>query len=349
MLAGLMLPLFPVMAAPGADAPEQRYVSSMDTLITLTAYGENSTRALDMAEEEIYRLNDLLSTGREDSEISILNREGSGTLSPDVSAIIKEALSLYESTGGLFDITIYPLMQLWGFAAPETDILSLTPEEEVHSYHVPDEDELQDVLARIGSDRLIYDGEAGTLTLGEGQTIDLGGIAKGYASARLMEIYRQAGLTSGMVSLGGNVQCLNTKPDGSSYKIAIRDPWGSESSYAAVLEIRDEAVITSGGYERYFTDEATGVTYQHIMNPFTGYPVESDLASVSIITKDGMLGDGLSTSLYIMGIEDAVRYWQEHSDEFDMLLIDQEGLIHITEGIEDRLMMPDRYEVIHRS
>ena len=346
-------------ADPEAAESEQRYVFRMDTIITLTAYGSKRTHALDLAEAEILRLDNLLSTGIQDSEISQLNRTGSAVLSPDTAAIVGKALELYRLTDGLFDITIYPLMQLWGFATNDltasiadspqtgsTQALASALEESEHHYHVPTQEELDEALSKIGSDRLSFDADTSTLTLGKDQSIDLGGIAKGYISQRLMEIYRAVGLTSGMVSLGGNVQCLGTKPDGSSYKIAIRNPLGNESDFAAILQIQDQAVITSGGYERYFTDEATGITYQHIMNPETGIPVEGDLASVTIVTKDGMLGDGLSTSLYIMGKEKAIAYWRSHSKEFDMLLIDKEGSILISEGLSGQLLSPDHVEIV---
>ena len=335
LITGILLVLAPVVSVsasdPEAEQVEKRYIDSMDTFITLTAYGKMRTHALDLAEAEIRRLNDLLSTGLETSEISTLNREGAAVLSADTAAIVEKALSLYESTEGLFDITIYPLMQLWGFTNKE--------------YHVPSPQELSQVLSLIGSDRLSYVPDERRLTLGEGQTIDLGGIAKGYTSGRIMEIWKEIGLSSGMVSLGGNVQCLDHKPGGADWVIAIRDPFGSAADYTATIRISGQAVITSGGYERYFTDEATGTTYQHIMDPRTGMPAKSDLASVSIITPDGTLGDGLSTSLFICGLKDATTYWQNHSDEFEMILIDQDGTLYATEGLTDAILTPENYEV----
>ena len=335
---------------------EKRYVQSMDTLITLTAYGPHKAEALDQAEEEIHQLDALLSTGLPGSEITQLNAEGGGPVSEVTSAILEKALSLYEDTGGLFDITIYPLMQLWGFATTvdaETakDPIAMLLTEEEHNYHVPTKEELALAMEKIGSDRLSFEG--GILTMGEGQAIDLGGIAKGYASSKIMEVYKEAGCTSGMVSLGGNVQCLGTKPDGSLYVIAIRNPFGDEADYAATLRIEDEAIITSGGYERFFTDPSTGRTYQHIMDPRTGYPAESDLASVTILTKDGMLGDGLSTSLYIMGLQDSISYWRSHFNQedhspFEMILIGNDGTLYVSEGVKDQILTPTDFEVITR-
>lgn len=317
---------------PEAAQKSECYLDSMDTLMRLTAYGSHREAALEAAQEEILRLDALLSTGQADSEISALNRSGSGVLSPDVRTLVERSLSLYEETGGAFDITIYPLMELWGFSSKD--------------YHVPTAQELEDTLARVGSDQLTFDEETGTLTLGPGQAIDLGGIAKGYTSQRLMELYQEAGVTSGMVSLGGNIQCLGTRPDGTPWRIGIQDPWSEEGSIAAIIQVVDQAIITSGGYERYFVDEETGITYQHIMDPETGFPAESGLASVSIVTDDGVLGDALSTALYLMGREEATAFWRAHSDQFQALFIDDDGVLYVTEGLADAVSAEDGFTVL---
>lgn len=322
----------PEQADAQANESSTRYVQAMDTVMTLSACGSNREAALDAAEAEILRLDALLSTGKADSEVSTLNKNGQVSLSEDTDNLVKGAFALYEETEGCFDVTVYPLMKLWGF-----------PEKE---YHLPEEQELAQALSLVGMDRLDYDADSAALTLDEGQQIDLGGIGKGYTSQRVMEVFRQAGVSSGMVSLGGNVQCLGTKPDGSNWRIGIQAPWEAEGEIAAVLEISDQAVITSGGYERYFVDEATGKTYCHILDPKTGFPVDSDLASVSIVSADGMLADGLSTSLYIMGLERSQAFWRSHSTQFQAILIDNQGNIYATEGLKDVLQSDKGFTVI---
>lgn len=314
-----------VNATPDPEASERStvYVDSMDTFIELSAFGSNRKAALEAAREEIYRLNDALSIGLEDSEISRVNQEGSGIVSADTAAMIRESLTLFEETGGAFDLTVYPLMELWGFVSKE--------------YHVPSEEELRTVMERIGAERVKLDDETGFVTLDEGQAIDLGGIAKGFASQRLMEIFREYGVESAIVSLGGNMQCLGTKPDGSPWRIGVKDPFNPDFGLSAIVQIVDQAVITSGGYERYFVDDATGTVYRHIIDPSTGYPAESGLSSVSIVTSDGMLGDGLSTALYIMGLDRASEYWRSHSEEFDAILVDNDGKVYATAGLEGKV------------
>ena len=139
-------------------------------------------------------------------------------------------------------------------------------------------------------------------------------------------------MTGAILSLGGNVQCMGTKPDGSKWHIGIQRPDGGEG-YLGVLTLTDKAVITSGGYERYF--EENGTIYHHIIDPETGYPADSGLTSVTIVSADGALADALSTACFILGKEKAEAYWKAHADQFDMILYTEEGELLITEGLAD--------------
>lgn len=296
-------------------------IFAMDTYMTVNCYGDRCQEALQASLEEIQRLDTLLSVGLESSEISQINAEKQGTVSEDSAAMIPMALELYRTTDGAFDITVYPLMELWGFTTGE--------------FAVPAPEALQALLAEMGSDRLAYNENSSMLTLGEGQGIDLGGIAKGYTSGRLMEIFQEYELVSGYVSLGGNVQCYRTKPDGSLWRCGIQNPFKPEdgSSFLGILSVADRAVITSGAYERYFVDEETGETYHHILNPETGYPAQSGLSSVTIVSENGTLADGLSTACYVMGKDKAISYWQTFGDDFDMVLMTEDGEVYVTEPI----------------
>lgn len=307
-----------------------RQLFAMDTFMTFTAYGKNSEEAVEAAVQEVMRLDALLSTGKEDSEISRINEKGSGKISEDTKEILKKAEEIYEETGGAFDITIYPLMQLWGFSTG--------------SYHVPSEAERTECLSLVnGSSVAVSDDQ---VLLKEGQKIDLGGIAKGYTSGRVMEVFKEYGIVSGMVSLGGNVQTLGTKPDGSDWHIGIQDPDESRGNAKAAVAVRDRAVITSGGYERYF--EENGETYIHILDPKTGLPADSGLVSVTVVSEDGMLADALSTSLYIMGKEQAYAYWKDHSSEFEMILLEEDGTLSATEGLRDCLQSEKEIQYLLR-
>lgn len=317
--------LFLLVFLAGCGAPPREsaesssvYLTSMDTVMTLTAYGSHRTEALSKAQSEIEYLDSILSTGKPDSEISRLNEKGTLRLSDDAFPLFDRAMTLSRDTDGLFDPTVYPLVKLWGFYDK--------------NYHVPTDEERTQAMALIGSSRVEYDPNTRSVTLAPGQSIDLGAIGKGYASQRAAEIMKAAGVTSAILSLGGNVQCLGSKPNGSPWNIGIRDPWSESGSLYCTVQVRDKAVITSGGYERFFVMD--GKTYLHILDPRTGFPAESGLSSVSIITSDGTLGDGLSTTLYIMGLEKATDYWRRNSEAFDAVFIADDGTLYATSGLK---------------
>ena len=296
-------------------------IFAMDTHMTLAGYGEQSEAAVDAAMDEIERLDRLLSVGNSESEIFTINETGQGPLSEDTLTLLDCAMNVYESTGGAYDITIYPLMQLWGFTSGD--------------YRVPDQEEISETLAQVGTDLLTLDRDNSSLDLGGALGIDLGGIVKGYASSRIMDIFEAYGLESGMVNLGGNAHFYRSKPDGSLWRVGIMDPLAPDGDdYLGIVSLSDRAVITSGGYERYFTDEETGETYHHILDPATGYPAKSGLISVSVVSGDGMLADALSTACYVMGLEKSLAYWQAYGEDFDLVLMTEDEEVYITEGLE---------------
>ena len=307
-------------------------IFAMDTYMTVTAYGNQAQKAVDKAEAEIERLDKLLSTGNEESEIAKLNQTGSATLSEDAGYLVERALELNKETEGAFDIAIYPVMEAWGFPT--------------QNYQVPTADTLESLLKLADASQIIYDEDTRKISFGqEGMKIDLGGIAKGYTSSRIMDIYKANNISSGLVNLGGNVQALGTKTDGSKWRVAVQSPDDTED-YLGILSVEDKAVITSGGYERYF--EQDGKTYHHIIDPKTGYPAENGLTSVTIVSKDGTLADGLSTSLFIMGKDKAIEFWKAHSDEFDTILLTDEGKLYVTEGIKDDFSTEMDMEIISK-
>ena len=331
----------------GADSgePVSREFFAMDTYMTVTAYGERAAEATEAAEAEVTRLDALLSTGNADSEIARVNAGEGGELSEEAGALVQRGLDLYETTDHSFDIAIYPVMEAWGF----TD----------KNYRVPSDEELADLLPLTDASKVSYDANSREVSFDrDGMAIDLGGIAKGYTSARIMEIYRDCGVSSGMVSLGGNVQVLGTKPDGSRWRVAIQNPASDgdaadgdaaegdaaegdadQPPYLGIFEAEDTAIITSGAYERNFTQD--GVLYHHIIDPATGKPADSGLTSVTVVSEDGTLADALSTSLYIMGSDEAQEYWRAHRDQFDCILMDDAGELYVTEPIVEQFVSED--------
>lgn len=320
-----------VLKENAAQEPVSKEVFAMDTYMTVTAYGMNAKKAVNEAIEEIKRLDALLSTGNKNSEISFLNDNGGGKISNDTEYLLRRSLELYKKTNGKFDIAIYPIMQSWGFTNK--------------NFTVPSRETLIQLLTLVDASAIKLDSQSSTVTFEkEGMKIDLGGIAKGYTSSRIMDIFREKGITKGIVSLGGNVQVLGRKAADALWQVAIQNPDGA--GYLGVLQVEDQAVITSGGYERYF--EQDGVTYHHIIDPATGYPANSGLKSVTIVSEDGTLADGLSTALFIMGKDQAIDYWQKHSKEFDTILVDEKNTIYVSEGIADKFSSEQEVQFVKR-
>lgn len=315
MLAACALALS--LTACGAPKPVKTDLFAMDTYMTLVAYGDNAEQALTEAGREINRLEALLSRTREGSEIWRINHGDTTDISPEAVALIERALAYSGETGGAFDVTIAPLVDLWAINSDNPC--------------VPSQPEIDALLPLVGSGHAHVDGSA--VTLDEGCAIDLGGIAKGYASDRVAAVFAESGITSGTASLGGNVYVCGSRPDGKPWSVAVQDPRGD--GYACLLQLRDTFAVTSGGYQRYFT-APDGTVYQHIIDPKTGRPAESDLLSVTVVCPDGTRADAYSTALYVMGEAGAVDFWAGYSSgstAFDMVLITADGRLLYTPGL----------------
>lgn len=302
----------------------------MDTYMTLKAYGADGEEALDEAIEEIQRLDALWSVGNTESEIAKLNQKKTEKVSKETIQLIQCAKKVSKETEGAFDITIYPLMELWGFPS--------------QNYQVPSEAKIKEILdSNIGMDKVMVDEKNQEITLKDEVQIDLGGIAKGYTSEQVARILKRHDIEHGVISLGGNVQAIGKKIDGSRWKVGIQPP-KDDMEMIGTYEACNEAVTTSGGYERYFEED--GKAYHHILDPDTGKPSNQDLISVTAISEDGMLADCLSTTLFVMGKEKAEEYWKNNREKFQMILVDEDEKIYITEGIKDYFSSDYEYSIM---
>ena len=287
---------------------------AMDTYMTIRAWGVDDDD-LAAAQELVDDLESRFSTTDDSSEIAILNASGCNELSAETLGLLNRALELCELCQGYLDITIYPVVKAWGFTTGD--------------YRVPAAAELTELLKLVDwrqvslSDHLV--------SLPEGVQVDLGSIAKGYAGDRIIELLRSSGAEHALLDLGGNIQTLGTKPDGSDWRIAVKDP--EKDSIVGVLAVSNRAVITSGGYERYFIAD-DGELYWHIMDPASGYPARNGLISVSVVGDEGAYCDALSTALFVMGEEKAIDFWLQRGD-FDMVLIREDGTILITPDLAE--------------
>ena len=296
----------------------EKTVFAMDTTMTIKAYGSNSKQAVKLAVDEIYKLDSLFSVTNENSEISKLNKVRSINASKDTFDIISKGIDIAKKTDGELDISIYPVVKLWGFTTGENN--------------VPSEQELKELYKHIDYKNIILNSNKQIITIDdELAEIDLGSIAKGYLSSKISIIFKELNCV-GTISLGGNIHAVGKRLDGDSWRVAIQSPF-NETEYAGILSVEDKAVITSGGYQRYFVEG--GTTYHHIIDTETLHPADTDIACVTVVATDGTLADGLSTALFIMGKDKALDFWRENKDEFDLVIVTNGNATYITEGIKD--------------
>ena len=302
-----------------ASASEMRSAEffAMDTVMSVRAYASDDA-VLSELPALVGELENELSTTKEGSAVYALNHDGHAAMTDDAALLLSRALALCGETGGALDISVYPVVRAWGFTSADG------------SYRVPGSDDLAALLQSVDYTRVSL--KDGTAYLPEGMEIDLGAVAKGYAGDKIAAYLREKGVTSALLDLGGNVQTVGKKPDGSDWRVAVQDPNGD--GLLGVLTVSDQAVITSGGYERYFIDE-TGTLWWHIMDPRSGYPARNGLVSVTVVGDEGLYCDALSTALFVMGTEDAVAFWRAHRD-FEMLLVTEEGELLLTSALAER-------------
>ena len=309
-------------SAESSPEPVQGTFFAMDTVMDFTIYGESGL--IDQSESLIASLESLVSVTDANSELYAINQTGSGTLTGKASSLMEQTLEICRRTDGALDLSIYPIVRAWGFTTG--------------SYQIPDEETIQALLPLVDYTKIQYDVATGAVVLPAEMEIDLGSVAKGYAGQLVAQMLREHGVQSALLNLGGNVQTVGTKPDGSPWQIGIKDPQGEDAMM--VLSVEDQAVVTSGGYERYF--EQDGQTYWHIMDPSTGHPADSGLLSVTIVGKQGIICDGLSTSLFVMGLEKAADLWAQ-SCNFEAVFVTASDEVYITEGLQDRFALTEQY------
>jgi thiamine biosynthesis lipoprotein len=289
----------------------------MDTYMNVRVYSDDET-LLDDSESRITQLESLFAVNVEGSDLWNVNHANgeTTTVSDDTAQTLSTALEVCKATNGALDVSIYPLLKAWGFTTGE--------------YSVPTQETIDSLLANVDYSQVVLNGNE--VTIPQNYEIDFGAVAKGYTSDSLIENFRANGVQSAIVNLGGNVQTLGTKPDGSLWNVAITNPF-SPSEELGILSIESKAVITSGNYERYFTDD-DGNRYWHILDTSTGYPADNGLVSVTIVGDSGTMCDALSTALYVLGTDKAIQYW-ESNPNFGMVLVTDDKSIYITQDLTD--------------
>ncbi len=290
----------------------------MDTVIEQKLYGKNGQQAVDEISRRLREYEQMCSMYLEESQVSQINQNAGKEyieVSDQCLELIERSKQYAGQSNGLFDITIAPLTTLWGITSDHPK--------------VPSQQEIDKAKALVNYQDILIDGNKVMLRR-EGQAIDLGAVAKGAACEIVREVAQQYEITSGYVSIGGNLIVLGEKPDGSAYRFGIRDPQGEESEYLGTISLEGKTMATTGTYERWF--EQDGVRYHHVIDPRTGYPADSDLLSVSVISEDGLLADCMSTALFIEGKEAALAKMQE--EEYQLVIVDQEGTVYCSPSLK---------------
>lgn len=326
-----------------AGGPWQHVDTAMGTVVQMTVYTsdqETAERFFEQAMETLTRLEqEEISWRLEASEVYRAN-ESAGSeegflLSEDLAGLLEACVELWTRSEGALDVTLGTVTRLW-------DIDSWAADGETEGFQVPSQDDLAQVLNLCGTDRLRLVAEDGgdgaddaspdngmRLFLPEGMRLDLGAVGKGLAMEKLYDLLEESDVTGAVISLGGGIMTYGAKLDGSAWRVGVVDPFDT-SGNIGILSLEGQwCISTSGDYERYV--EVDGVRYHHILDPKTGTPADSGVRGVTILTKDGLLSDGLSTAGFILGPEKGMELAGQYGAE--ALFVMEDGSIQVSEGI----------------
>lgn len=304
----------------------------MGTVMTHRAFGKYAEESLKVVREEAVRLEELLSRFIPGSEISRINKSAgvkSEKLSDDTYEVLSSAIEFSRSYPSFFDITVGPLVNLWDSSKEAAS--------------TPEESKIRQLLPLVNYVDLVLDPFEKTAGLQKtGQSIDLGGIGKGFAGDKFLQVFKRYGVSSAFTNLGGNVVTLGAKPDGSPWRVGIQHP-REENSLMGFVSVADKAVVTSGDYQRYFID-LNGKRHHHILDPSTGYPSESGLLSVTIVADSSLVADALSTLLFVAGMKKGLQILRRFS-EAEAIFVDPDLQVYITHSLKDRFQASESVNV----
>ncbi len=305
---------------------------AMGTVMTHKAYGQYADDSVAAVCREVEWLEKVLSRFVPDSEISRINRAAGikrEKVSLETLDVLAKSAEFSRRLAGCFDVTIAPLVTLWKTAR--------------ESGGLPDEPSVRQAIRLVNHGDLLLDPQGMTAKLRRvGQGVDLGGIGKGCAGDKLVQAYRVFGISSAYSNLGGNVVTVGTKPDGSAWRVGIQHP-RHEDGLVGSVEVVNETVVTSGDYQRCWTD-SQGRRHHHILDPRTGYPADSGLVSVSIVAAKSLAADVLSTAVFVAGMDKGLAFLRGFPGT-EAILVDTGLRAYVTSGLRDRFQAGEGIDV----
>jgi len=300
----------------------------MGTVCTIKIYDKSSTEVLDKAFKRIAEIEDIMTISKEKSEVIDINNaagEKAVKISEGTMEVLKEGVKFAGLTEGKMDITVGPLVKLWGIGTEEA--------------RVPSKEEIAEKKALINYKDLILDEKNKTAFLkNKGMVIDLGAIAKGYTADEVAKVLKENGVEHAIINLGGNVFAMGKNVTGTPWKVGIQDPFTQRGEIIGLIEVDNKSVVTSGIYERYFEKE--GKKYHHILSTSTGYPSDNSIAGVSIISEKSIDGDATSTSVFAMGVEEGLKFVNAMPG-VEAIFITKDKEVYITPGLKDNFKLTD--------
>ena len=325
-LSILLSSVFILLTLFACEKKEEDYFESMNTFMKVQAYGKNAEQANDAAQKYIGNLEKLISVTKPESDIYKLNH--SETFPVEINAqtldLIKFALKIADKSNGAFNPCLYPVSSAWGFTKKQ--------------YRIPPQDEIKEKLKLCDWKKVRIEGNK--VYMENGMQFDLGGIGKGFAGDEAAKKMKEFGIKSALLDLGGNIQLIGSKPDGTLWVIGIKNP--IDGDVLGSLKAKNCGVITSAGYERFF-EGPDGHKYIHIFDGTTGCPVENDLLSATAIAESGTYADALSTTLYVLGKEKAIEFWKQNPD-FDFILVTDKKEIYLTSRIKNKFSLSEKHQ-----
>ncbi|KIN80596.1 FAD:protein FMN transferase [Clostridium botulinum] len=322
LLLCICLPLVFVGCNSKSEEPVSRETYLMGTIINIKAYGKNADKAVQASVDKISDIENKMSLNISTSEVNKINKNAGIApvkVSKNTFDVVKASLIYSEKSKGSFDITVEPLVSLWGIGTDKA--------------RIPSKDEISNTLKLINyKDVIINEKESTVMLKRKGQAIDLGAIAKGYTADELKKVLLNYNVSSAFLSLGGNVYVLGNKPDKTPWKIGVQNPLEPRGDYLGIVSVSDKSVVTSGNYERFF--ERNGKRYHHIFDTKTGYPAEKGLISVSIISDKSIDGDALSTSVYTLGLDEGKKLI-ESLKGVEAIFVTNDKKVYVTSGLKD--------------